>query len=509
VSLRLNTNHVGLLLAALTCLLALNFYGWPLNRDITTYATIAREIGHGKSLYLDFFDIKPPAIFVTYMLVQSFIDDKPLQIFVLQIVPLLTVLIALLKCGPRAGFGMAAGVWAGLVWVALSGDVDLQMPWPNTELFINALVMLAMLLFLTLDGRRSTGTALTIGLLFALACLFKTVAIAMAILMGLAHLLFPPAGSNRKTTLRETLLMAASGASVIGLVVAYFAVTDRFHIFKEAMVDFGGVYAGNIAQNVVDGLTLAPFTGSSLLLRVAVTTLPWLVLLSIALYDRQHRRSWLLLGAYAFSALIAVGIPGRFYAHYFQLLVPPLCLGIGWFADFLARRSPIPKKAILGLFGIPLLVLAVAESKPYMSSPETMLRGRYAELYLETQALGRRLESALYEDEVLYQWGEESGLYWFSGKRPSASVLRFPLLVGPQAPRLTRQTEESLQARPPDLIVVVNYSGIASKKHPVYRWILSEYRGLSPTHPGERKFFTFYVPAVSDEEFVGRVLGGG
>jgi hypothetical protein len=201
VSLRLNTNHVGLLLAALTCLLALNFYGWPLNRDITTYATIAREIGHGKSLYLDFFDIKPPAIFVTYMLVQSFIDDKPLQIFVLQIVPLLTVLIALLKCGPRAGFGMAAGVWAGLVWVALSGDVDLQMPWPNTELFINALVMLAMLLFLTLDGRRSTGTALTIGLLFALACLFKTVAIAMAILMGLAHLLFPPVGSNRKTTL--------------------------------------------------------------------------------------------------------------------------------------------------------------------------------------------------------------------------------------------------------------------------------------------------------------------
>jgi hypothetical protein len=498
-----------LLLGALTVLLALNFYDWPLNRDVTTYATIAREIGLGKSLYLDFFDIKPPAIFFTYMLVQFFIESKPLQIFVLQIVPLLTVLVALLKCGIRAGFGMGAALWAGLVWIALSGDLRLQMQWPNTELFINALVMLAMLLFLTLDARQRSGVALAIGLLFALACLFKTVVIAMAVLMGLVHLLFPPAGSNRGITFRETLLMAASGGGTIGLVVAYFTVTGRFQVFKEAMVDFSTMYAGDIPRNIADGLTLSPFTGDNLLLRVAVATLPWMVLLSIALIDRDRRRSWLLLGAYGFSALVAVSLPGRFYAHYFQLLVPPLCLGIGWFAGLLARKSAIPKKALALLFGLPLLVLAVGESKTYFLPAETLLRGKYAEIYLETQALGRRLGNALHENEVLYQWGEESGLYWFSGKRPPASVVTFPLFMGPQAPRLIRQTKTSLQSRPPDLIVVANYSANSSIEHPVYRWILSEYRAVSPALPGEQKFFTFYVPFDANAEFVERVLMGG
>lgn len=507
MSLRLSLNQVSLLLAALACLLALNFYTWPVNRDITTYATIARELSHGKMLYLEFFDTKPPGIFVTYMLAQWLIDSKPLQFFLLHIVPTVVVLIALVRCGPRAGFGMAAGLWAGLVWVALSGDIYLQMEWPNAELFINACVMLAFLRFLSMEGRQRSGTALMIGLLFALACLFKTVAIAMAGLIGLAHLLFPPAGSDHRNALRELVLMAAAGSATIGLVVTYFAVTDRFHVFREAMIDSGAAYAGNIAQNIVDGITLAPLTGTNLLLRVAVATVPWLVMVGIVYIDREHRRAWALLAAYAFSALVAVGMPGRFYAHYFQLLLPPLCLGIGWLANLLARKSPVSNKSVFVIFGTFLLGLVVFEAKPYFATPETVLRGTYAELYVETQALGRRLGSALHENEILYQWGEESGLYWYSGKRPPASVLTYPLLSGPQAPRLTRQTEVSLQARPPDLIVVANYISTESMGHPVYQWIMSHYRALPPVISGERQFFTFYVPVDSREEFIRRVLG--
>ena len=57
-------------LFAATAGLATAFIGWPLNRDITTYATIAQELLQGKQLYVDVWDIKPPAIFVTYMLAQ-------------------------------------------------------------------------------------------------------------------------------------------------------------------------------------------------------------------------------------------------------------------------------------------------------------------------------------------------------------------------------------------------------------------------------------------------------
>jgi hypothetical protein len=134
------------------------------------------------------------------------------------------------------------------------------------------------------------------------------------------------------------------------------------------------------------------------------------------------------------------------------------------------------------------------------------LRGTYQELYLETQKLGRRLGDVLHEDESLYQWGEESGLYWYSGKRPPASVLRWPLVSGPQAERLTRQALDALVARPPDLIVVVNRLLERGESHPVYEWIRSGYVPLQPRDARERQFFTFFVAPDGPPELVERVL---
>jgi hypothetical protein len=504
---RITLNQGALLLAAVIVLLAVNFFGWPVNRDITTYATIARELMLGGSLYDEIFDTKPPAIFVTYMLAQWMFDAGPMQFFVLQLAPSLVVLFALLRCGPQAGFGVPAGLWAGLFWVALSGDVHLQMQSPNTELYINACVALALLQFLRLDGRRRWPTVLSIGVLCAVACLFKTVAIAMAVTIGLAHVLCPPSGGNRKQAMQEVSLMAAGGAAVLGSVFAYFALTGRFAVFKEAMIDAGAAYAGDIGRNIVDGITLSPFTAGQPVLGWAAATLPWLALAGIAGMDRENRRSWVLLGAYAFSALIAVGMPGQFYAHYFQLLVPPLCLGIGWLIDLLLRRVPVPRLAVHGGFGLALAVLATFESRAYLSSPEEIFRDTYAELYVETRALGQRLGGALRDDESVYQWGEETGIYWYSGKRAPASILTYPLLAGPQAPRLQLQSLAALRADPPDLVVAAKYVLESSRGHTVFEWILENYRPLMPDVPGERKFFVFYVPADAEVEFIGRVLG--
>ncbi len=72
---------------------------------------------------------------------------------------------------------MAAGAWAGLFWIALSGHLWLQMHEPNTEIFINACVMLAFWQLLALRWRPLTRTALLIGVLFGIAALFKTVSI--------------------------------------------------------------------------------------------------------------------------------------------------------------------------------------------------------------------------------------------------------------------------------------------------------------------------------------------
>jgi hypothetical protein len=503
-----NMSYAISLLCIVVGLLGLNFYDWPPNRDITTYGTMAQELINGKALYVDVWDIKPPAIFITYMIAQWLVSSKPLQILLLDLLPTVVVLVALIKSGREAGFGNAAGVWSGLFWVVLSGDLRLQMHEPNTEVFINACVMLAFLQFLRLKRGSPTLAPAMIGVLFAVACLFKTVAIAMAIVIGLTYLVLPPPGCRRSTATGQVAVMATSGAICIAAVLGYFAVTERFQVFWEAMVGAGVNYAGDIWQNVLDGLTLSPIVGDRTLLRVAVAIVPWLSVALLAWFDRERRRSWVLLGAYAFSALVAVGLPGNFYAHYFQLLVPPLCLGLGWLTALFAGQSrSILTTATPALLGLCLAVLFAYEARTYRMPAEMLLRGTYQELYLETQKLGRRLNDVLQDDEILYQWGEESGLYWYSGKRPRASVLRFPLFSGPQAERLTDQTQQSLMAQPPDLIVAVNRILDNSEGHPVFEWIRSHYVPLQPEEPGERKFFTFFVPADASPELVWRVVG--
>ena len=183
------------LLAIALTLLSLHFFDWPPNRDLTTYATIARELRQGETLYVDVWDIKPPAIFLVYGLAQATIESPPLQFFILRLVPSLLVLAALVRAGRDAGFGDVAGVVSGLFWVVLSGDVRYQMHEANTEVFINACVAWAFVLFLRLQVGSALWLSLAIGLLFAVATLFKTVALAIAGLLGVAHLACPPSKS--------------------------------------------------------------------------------------------------------------------------------------------------------------------------------------------------------------------------------------------------------------------------------------------------------------------------
>jgi hypothetical protein len=506
--IRINMAYVIGLLCIVVGVLALNFYDWPPNRDITTYATIAQELIHGRKLYVDMWDLKPPAIFAAYMTSQFLISFKPLQIFLLDLFPTIVVLVALIRAGREAGFGNIAGVWSALFWIVLSNDLLLQMQDPNTEIFINACVTLAFLQLLRLRGESTMLMPVLVGALFAIAALFKTVAIAMAVVMGLICLFLPPPGSQRSRAAAQVAVMAVSGAICLAATLGYFAVTGRFQAFWEVLVVAGADYATHAWQGTLARLARSPIAGYWILLGVAVAVVPWLVLAAVVWLDRDQRRSWVLLGGYAFSALTAVALPGNFYAHYFQLLVPPLCLGLGWLAALFAQRAHgVLATAAPALVGGCLATLLAYEACSYRMPAEMLLRGKYQELYLETQKLGRRLGDALHDDERLYQWGEESGLYWYSGKRPPASVVRWPLVTGPQAERLTQQTLKSLIAQPPDLIVVANRILAGGENHPVLEWIRSQYAPLQPQGPGERKFFTFFVPADASPDLVHRVVG--
>jgi len=54
---------------------------------------------------------------------------------------------------------------------------------------------------------------------------------------------------------------------------------------------------------------------------------------------------------------------------------------------------------------------------------------------------------------------------------------------------------------------VVNDAFDGIEDHPVFNWIESNYTALQPAIPGERKFFTFFLPPHATASFTARVLG--
>jgi hypothetical protein len=496
-----------MVLCVLATLLSLRFIDWPVNRDVSSYATIAAELEHGARLYVDVWDIKPPGIYATYLLAQWTIDDRNLQILVLHLVPSLIVLIALFLAADAAGFGRVGSIVAATFWVLLSGDTGLQMQDPNTELFINACCSAAFLMVLRQSRERSWHHAAVIGVLFAIACLFKTVALAIAVAVAVGCLFVRSSAETAASRVRMLVIMALAGAATLAIVTGYFGLTHRIDELREVTIDASRTYAGDLWGNVNRAFTMSRVLGERrLLLTLSIVVAPWLAFTVVAAWDRTRRRSWLLLAAYTLGALVALGLPGQFYRHYFQLLVPPACLVIAGVAALLlparleaVRRAPLLVVIVVGLG------LAAFETRVYFGSIDAQLEGTYQDRYLQTQRMARRLSAQLRPDEVLYQWGEDSGVYWYSGRRPPASVLTYPLLRGPQAERLSRQSLASLTAHPPALVVASNYMLDDGVGHPVFEWIRAHYVPALPQRDPERRYFTFFVPSGSSADFVARV----
>src|SRR4051794_37919389 len=77
----------GLFLLSLVLIVArLRSYHEPPEWDVGTYQSIAREMLSGESLYADAWDVKPPAIFVTFAAVQFFTGDGALPVYLLSVI---------------------------------------------------------------------------------------------------------------------------------------------------------------------------------------------------------------------------------------------------------------------------------------------------------------------------------------------------------------------------------------------------------------------------------------
>jgi hypothetical protein len=478
-------------LSLIISVLRLNYYNWPPNRDVTLYAVISHELLNGKMLYTDFWDIKPPGIFISYGMAEAVFGYGQLALFSMNLGCALAVLFGVYASGKASGYGRVAGIWAAFFWTALSGDISLQLHDANTEAFMNAFVVWAFVLFMVSDDKPfGYGRAVLIGVLFAWASLYKQVIIFIPLALSLGHIAIPPAGKSRQRAFTHVMIIALMGVIAWGVVMAYMALTGRLGIFLDTMVTHAFAYAGNPSGNVAEAMSSGHFLEGIIRFKII---LPLILLASIVVFwglIKIRSRNWVMISMYAIGAFISIALPGKFYRHYFQIGIPPLIIAGGWATVILNQNKHRLKALMPHLLAAFVLIFMIGNQIPYyISQPDVVLKGKYEEIYLVTQQMGQKLASILKPDETFFQWGAESGLYFFSQRRPEASIHGWSHLNQIFGGTFTMQTMDNLKRSPPDIVILAKYFIHIKPDNQIQQWIYENFIPVNGLSEKEKKYF--------------------
>jgi hypothetical protein len=468
------------------CTARLHTYREPLERDITFYAVIARELRAGQQLYSDLWEHYPPAISTTYLTAQVLVGDGLASIYFLGVAAALITLGGVYKAAAAAGGGRQAGLLAAATWAVVSGDLALQANQPNTEVFINACLIWAFALLVANDhGTLSPPKCLAVGVLLALATLYKHVALAApAALLG-AHWLLPSdTGPDRRRALGQALLVAATVAASWLAVLLHITLTGRFIDFWDNVVLFSVFWAGSVRENLNTGLSLNYLYPPFLMGAVAplVVTAALGVLLGVL---RKPTRAGVMLLAYALATEFAILLPGKFYGHYYQFWLPVLVVAAAWAVARLSalvsaplRMGSVPNHLFFSAASAILLGALLLRQVPNYTLPaaEWPLRkyGKYGKIFVDTERVGHVIGRLLAPNETFYEWGKETGLYFYSRRRMATGVMFLePLRSGSVKDALERRVVGQLERNPPELFVT--HPHYALEDRPIVRWVLTRY----------------------------------
>jgi hypothetical protein len=263
------------------------------------------------------------------------------------------------------------------------------------------------------------------------------------------------------------------------MVIAYFAATGRALELVQAVFGSNQCFTGSMAE----GLT-AGFTPSALVPRRLWCTLPLVVLAIVgAVWSTRAGRghvasTWL---AYAIGTAVAVALPGRFFPHYYQLWLPVYCIGAGIgfhaVAQIVGGSRARRWRDVLGALTIG--VLLVIELPSYAQRAEAWSLAKYGPAFVEVKRFAPEVAQLLAADETLFEWGDETGFYYYTRRAPPARFLYLCIAVVPSPQREQHEAAllADLRRSNPELLIMnaryVVYPDSSSL--PVTQWMSEHY----------------------------------
>ncbi len=464
----------------------------PFDRDLMVYAMVARSWLEGMPLYSQAWDHKPPALYAVYALAIAVFGQSPNAILALGIFAFVVTML-----GIRSAAERLAGPWAGfaavLFWAVFGNDVILQAQQPNVEVFMNACLIWALAFLLPVaKNQEQYGKLLASGALFFAASAFKQIAIfpAFFVALWLIWLSFSAKDVAIPMRFRRAVLAVSFFAlpGVVGWLLIFlgFYVSGNFEEFWYGAFGYNQSYAGSILFNFAK-TALRDVTHP-----YYVSTFFLLILMSWMLGSLKLRI--LMMATYVGNAVMVVA-PGNNFPHYYQLILPVMAVGCG---AHIARI--IPSKKILGAVLIALAPIWI--SFGYFTSSERLSFVKYGERghggqSFESRQIGRWLAQHTQPNELVFHWGAEPGVYFWSGR---ATQYRFsynyPLFIGPRSAEFSEEVLNEISCNLPDVVVInVNLTG---GNHPISVFLEANY----VAHPDAPSFdfFEIWTPKTGQSD---------
>jgi 4-amino-4-deoxy-L-arabinose transferase-like glycosyltransferase len=452
----------------LAFILRMAFVHEPLERDEGLYAYIGQVILDGGLPYRDAIDHKPPGVHYLYALMIMAGGATPLAIRLLTgFYSLATVFIVYRTA--RLLAGVAGGLAAACCFAVAASGPLLCGSSSNTEVFL--LLPLTAAFYLALRGKETGDWRFSAGsgVCAALAMLIKTVALPSILLFGLIACLPDGARGKWRAFLTGGVAFFAPLAIISGGVVLYFALNGALADFWHWNVVFNRSYGAVGLAGHLSGLRdVAPRLVEQLPLWLMAVPAAWFVMCRA-----EQRQAWpvvLFLGA----AILGVIMPGRYFPHYFILLLPALAIlaGIG-FQMCRSLSAPL-RQILLTVAGGAWLALAAYEYPWYLVyTPDEVVSRKYPnDRFALIARLAAELRQLTKPGETIYQWGFEPELYFLADRRsPTRYTIDQFAGASPDPARAAAELAAALTARPPRFILVIPQGNL---DWPGYREVMIE-----------------------------------
>jgi 4-amino-4-deoxy-L-arabinose transferase-like glycosyltransferase len=383
-----------------------------LSDDEATYCVVAREMLHGRVLYRDVVDHKPPLIYLTYGAAQA-LGGTARGMFLLHLLTIVVVWATALVLARIARRSADAGMEddtpfaAALLYIVFTTTLlDFDALAANCELYMLLPLAASVLLYLRGFAAARSRDLVAVGALVGVAMLYKYQA-AVQLPLYAAHL----ALVHRRRPARFTGGWAALGLGVAAPIICALWALDRAGALQAALFwfRFNGAY-------IRQGLHLREIAARAAP-RISYGVVPALLLWVLGLraaVARWRRRgedpsdpSGLFLVGWCAVSALATTAGGRFFGHYFHQVTAPLAVlaAPGAARLWRARRAfglvavglPAAVFLVVGLLHAPV-ARAVGASDPDYRAIAAAVRARTA------------------PDDALVVWGNLPVVYFEAGR---------------------------------------------------------------------------------------------